>query len=168
MVRFILLQCIFGLFRSALKTYYLKSLLGPNITLAKTITSKFFRVFSKAFPQQSLSQRREESHQSLRWSTPTAYDLIMLEVDDILPSPLTPLAVPHPVAETVCEMQSPALFTMTQSSPQPQSVYPASYAWLNPLPSPATSAFFSGELQLYSESETSSPSVPVDPPSSTQ
>ena len=44
---FNLLQCIFGLFRSALNTYNLKSLLGPNITLAKIITSGFFGVFSQ-------------------------------------------------------------------------------------------------------------------------
>ena len=44
---FNLLQCIFGLFCSALNTYNLKSLLGPNITLAKIITSGFFGVFSQ-------------------------------------------------------------------------------------------------------------------------
>ena len=41
------LQCLFGLFRSAFNTYNLKSLLGPNITLAKIITSGFFGVFSQ-------------------------------------------------------------------------------------------------------------------------
>ena len=41
------LQCLFGLFRSAFNTYNLKSLLGPNITLAKIITSGYFRVFSQ-------------------------------------------------------------------------------------------------------------------------
>ena len=40
-----LLHCLFGLFRSALNTYNLKSLLGPKITLAKIITSGFFGVF---------------------------------------------------------------------------------------------------------------------------
>ena len=39
------LQCHFGLFRSAFNTYNLKSLLGPNITLAKIITSGFIGVF---------------------------------------------------------------------------------------------------------------------------
>ena len=42
---FNLLQRLSGLFRSALNTYNLKSLLGPNITLAKIITSGFFAVF---------------------------------------------------------------------------------------------------------------------------
>ena len=32
----------------------------------------------------------------------TAYDLIMLKVDDILPPPLTPLVLPCPVPEPVC------------------------------------------------------------------
>ena len=41
------LQCLFGLFRDAFNTYNLKSLLGPNITLAKIITSGFFGVFSQ-------------------------------------------------------------------------------------------------------------------------
>ena len=41
------LQCLLGLFRSAFNTYNLKSLLGPNITLAKNITSGFFGVFSQ-------------------------------------------------------------------------------------------------------------------------
>ena len=44
---FNLLQCLFGLFRSAFKTYNLISLLGPNITLAKIITSGFFGSFSQ-------------------------------------------------------------------------------------------------------------------------
>ena len=41
---FTFLQCFFGLFRSASNTHNLKPLLGPNITLAKIITSGFFRV----------------------------------------------------------------------------------------------------------------------------
>ena len=41
------LQCLFGLFRSGFNTYNLKSLLGPNITLAKIITSGLFGVFSQ-------------------------------------------------------------------------------------------------------------------------
>ena len=44
---FNLLQCFFGLFRSALNTYNLKSLLGPNITLAKIFASGLFGVFSQ-------------------------------------------------------------------------------------------------------------------------
>ena len=39
--------CLFGLFRSAINTYNLKSLLDPNIKLAKIITSGFFGVFSQ-------------------------------------------------------------------------------------------------------------------------
>ena len=38
---FNLLQFLFGLFRNVLNTYNLKSLLGPNITLAKIITTGF-------------------------------------------------------------------------------------------------------------------------------
>ena len=48
---------------------------------------------------------------------PTAYDLIMLEIDDILPSPLKQLVLPPPEPEPVCEMQTPALFTIAQPSP---------------------------------------------------
>ena len=44
---FNLLQYLSGLFRSAFKTYNLKSFLGPNITLAKIITSGLFGVFSQ-------------------------------------------------------------------------------------------------------------------------
>ena len=43
---------------------------------------------------------------------PTTYDFIMPEVDDILHTLLTPLLLPHAVPEPVCEMQTPALFTM--------------------------------------------------------
>ena len=82
----------------------------------------------------------------------------MLEVEDILPTPLTPLVLPHPVPEPVCVMQTPALFMMAQSSPQPQSVDTANYARVNPLPSPVTSSSSSGEHHLYIESDTSSPS----------
>ena len=91
---------------------------------------------------------------------PTAYDLIMLEVDDILPSPLTPLVLAPTVPEPVCEMQTPALFTTAQSSPQPQSVDTANYARVNPLPSPATSSSSSSQSTCRL-SDTSSPSVPV-------
>ena len=41
------LQYLFGLIRSAFNIYSLKSLLGPNITLAKSITSGFFGVLSQ-------------------------------------------------------------------------------------------------------------------------
>ena len=92
----------------------------------------------------------------------------MLEVDDILPSPLTHLVLPHPVPEPVCEMQTPALFTMAQSCPQPQSVDTINYARENQLPSPATSSSSSGELHLHIKSDTSSPSVPAGPPSSSE
>ena len=85
----------------------------------------------------------------------------MLEVDDILPSPLTPLVLAPTVPEPVCKMQTPILFTMAQSSPQPQSVDTTNYARMNPLPSPATSSSSSGALHLYIDSDTSSPSVPT-------
>ena len=90
----------------------------------------------------------------------------MLEVEDILPSPLTPLVLPPPMPEPVCEMQTPALFTVAQSSPQPQSVDTANYARVNPLPSPASSCSSSGELQLYVDTDTSSPSTAVGPTNS--
>ena len=92
----------------------------------------------------------------------------MLEVDDVLPSPLTPLLLAPTVPEPVCEMQTPALFTMAQSSPQPQSVDTVNYARVNPLPSPATSSSSSGELHLYIESDVGSPSVPTGLQSSSQ
>ena len=41
------LQCFFGLFRSAFNTYNLKSFFRTNITLAKTIISGIFGVFSQ-------------------------------------------------------------------------------------------------------------------------
>ena len=65
-------------------------------------------------------------------------------------------------------MQTPALFTMAQSSPQPKSVDTANYVWVNPLPSPATSSSSAGELHLYIDSDTSSPWVPVGQQSSSQ
>ena len=92
----------------------------------------------------------------------------MLEVDGILPSPLTPLVLPPPVTEPVCEMQTPALFTMAQSSPQPQSVDTTMSARVNPLPSPATSSSSSGELRLYIDSDGNSPSLNRGPTSSSQ
>ena len=92
----------------------------------------------------------------------------MLEVDDILPSPLTPLVLAPRVPKPVCEMQTPALFTMVQTSPQPQSVDTANYARVNPLPSPATSSSSSDKLHLYIDSDTSSPTVPAGLQSSSQ
>ena len=65
-------------------------------------------------------------------------------------------------------MQTPALFTMAQSSPQPQSVDTANYARVNPLPSPANFSSSSGELHLYIDSDTSSTSVPTGLQSSSQ
>ena len=65
-------------------------------------------------------------------------------------------------------MKTPALFTMAQSSPEPQSVDTANYARVNPLPSPATPFSSSGELHLYIESDRSSPSIHVGPPTSSQ
>ena len=99
---------------------------------------------------------------------PTAYDLISLEVDDILPSPLTPLVLHPTVPEPVCKMQTPALFTMAQASPQPQSVDTANYARVTPLPSAATSSSSSGELHLCIDSDASSLSVLIGLHSSSQ
>ena len=42
-----MLEFIIGLFRNVLNTYNLKTLLGPNITLPKIITSGFFGIFSQ-------------------------------------------------------------------------------------------------------------------------
>ena len=92
----------------------------------------------------------------------------MLEVENILPSPLNPLVLPPPAPEPVCEMLTPALFKMAQSSSQPQSVDTTNYRRGNPLPSSATSSSSSGELNLYIDSDTSSPSVAVGPQSSSQ
>ena len=92
----------------------------------------------------------------------------MLEVDDILPLPLTPFVLAPTVPELVREMQTPALFTMAQSSLQPQSVDTANYARVNTPPSPATSSSSSGELHLYIDSDTSSPSAPTGLQSSSQ
>ena len=92
----------------------------------------------------------------------------MLQVEDILPSALTLLMLPPPVPEPICEIQTPAPFTMAHSSPQPLSVDTAYFARANPLPSPASSSSSSGELHQYIDSDTSSPSVPVGPQSSSQ
>ena len=59
-----------------------------------------------------------------------------LDVDDSLPLPLAPLVLLPPVPEPVCEMQTPALLTMAQASPQPQSVDSAFHARVKALPSP--------------------------------
>ena len=74
----------------------------------------------------------------------------MLEVDDILPSPLTLFVLPHPVPGPVCEMQTLAPFTMALSSPQPKPVDTINYARVNQLPLPATSSSSSDQLQLIS------------------
>ena len=50
--------------------------------------------------------------------------------------------------------------------PQPLSVDKINYAQVPPLPSPATPSSSSGELHLYIESDTSTPSIPVRPLSS--
>ena len=65
-------------------------------------------------------------------------------------------------------METPALFVMAPTSLQPQSVDTAIYVRVNPLPSTATSSPYSGDLNLYIESNRSSPSVSVGPPSSSQ
>ena len=97
----------------------------------------------------------------------TAYDLIMLDVDDIRPSPLTTLVLPHPVPEPVCEMQTPALFTMAHASPQPHFVDSANHARVNTLLSHTTSSLSSGKFRLYIESDTSPPTQ-MRPPSLSQ
>ena len=92
----------------------------------------------------------------------------MLEVDNILTSLLTPLVLAPTVPEPVCEMQTPNLLTMAQTSPQPQCVDTTNYARVNPLPSRATTSSSSGELHLYIDSETSPPRVPAGQHSSSQ
>ena len=57
---------------------------------------------------------------------------------------------------------------MAQSSLQPQPVDATNYVRVNPMPSPATSSSNSGEIHLYIDSDTSSPSIHVGPPSSSQ
>ena len=91
----------------------------------------------------------------------------MLDVDDILPSPLTPLVLPPPVPEPVSKMQTLALFTMAQASPQPQSVNLATNARVKPLPLSATS-FSSSELHLCIGKDTISPTTPTTPLSSSE
>ena len=78
------------------------------------------------------------------------------------------MALAPTVPEPVCEIQTPALFTMAQTTPQPQSVDTANYARVNPLSSPATSSSSSGELHLYIDSDTSPPTVPRGQHSSSQ
>ena len=53
----------------------------------------------------------------------TAYDLNILDVDDILPSPLTPLVVPPLVPELVYEKQTAVFFTMARAYPQGNSLW---------------------------------------------
>ena len=57
---------------------------------------------------------------------------------------------------------------MAKSSPEPLSVDTANYAPVNTLPSTATSSSSSGELHLYIDSDTSSPSVQLGQTSSSQ
>ena len=64
-------------------------------------------------------------------------------------------------------MQTPALFTMAQSSPQPQSVDTVTYARVKPLPSPGTIST-SGELRRYIDSDGRSPSLNPGPTGSSQ
>ena len=92
----------------------------------------------------------------------------MLEVDDILPSPHNRLVLAPAVPEPVCEMQTPALFTMNQTSPHPQSVDTANYERVNPLPSTTTSSSSSGELHLYIDSDKSLSSISIGQASSSQ
>ena len=85
----------------------------------------------------------------------------MLDVDGILPSPMTPLVLSPPVPEQVCKMQTPALFSISQAFAKTQSVDSATYARVNPLPSPATSSSSSGEVQLYIGGDPSSHTAPT-------
>ena len=64
---------------------------------------------------------------------------------------------PSPVPETVCEMLTPALFTMAPASPQPQSEDAVNFSRANPLPSSATASSSSGDLPLLMGSNPSSP-----------
>ena len=88
----------------------------------------------------------------------------MLEIEDILPSPVAPLVLPHAVPETVCEMQTPALFTKAQPSPQPQSLNTTNYARVNPLPSPATSSSIFFNTESSSSTPTRLPQSDTPPP----
>ena len=47
---------------------------------------------------------------------PTPYDHIMLDVDDILLLPSTPLVMPPPVPKTNCEIKTSPLFTMVHGA----------------------------------------------------
>ena len=96
------------------------------------------------------------------------YDLIMLDFDDFLPLSLTPLVLPLTMPEPVCEMQTPALFTIAHASPQPQSVDLATHIRLISLPSPATCSSSSGEFHLHIGSYKKSPTTPTATLSSSQ
>ena len=80
----------------------------------------------------------------------------------------------HPSLRWYWQPQYPSQFLKCEQLPssrwrtQPQSVDTVNYAQVNPLPSPATSSSSSGELHLYIDSGTSSPSVPALPHSSSQ
>ena len=99
-------------------------------------------------PQTSphLDQLTQKDHPFLQ-SDPTQYRLIMMDVNYILPSsPLLPMLMAPSMPEQVCEMQTLALFTMAQGSPQLQLVLAATCSRVKTLPSPITSYSFSGEL----------------------
>ena len=61
----------------------------------------------------------------------------MLDVDNILTLPLKTLVLPPPVPESICGVQTTALFAMDQSSlqPQPQYVDSAIQSRMNPITS---------------------------------
>ena len=66
---FNLLQCLFGLFRSAFNTYISKSFFGPSITLATIIFSGFFGVFMRTIflvLQSDSTQYKTPSHKKRR------------------------------------------------------------------------------------------------------
>ena len=67
---------------------------------------------------------------------PTEYDLVILNNDEILPSPLRPLLLAPSVYEQVCETQTPAPFTKAND---------ATYLRVKSLPSPAISSSSPGE-----------------------
>ena len=93
----------------------------------------------------------------------------MLDVDDILSSPVAPLVLAPPVAEPVCEIaQRLPLFEIAQASLQPQSVDAVTYEWMNSLPSLATSFSCSGELPLFIGSGPNSPTAIAGTLSSSQ
>ena len=152
-----------------------KTLLKKILTIRKFQKNFFlifqalaFNTFFCLINSTAVSTHQEGGSPIPRNVDPMAFHLIVLEVDDILPSPLTPLVLAPTVPKPVCEMQTPAFFTMAQPSPHPKFVDTANYARVNPMPSSATSSSSSDELHLYFDSDTSSPSVPVGPQNSSQ